>query len=184
MFPHTKKVSSFINACYGCSLIEWRLWKDFSGCLLGETVLKARCFGSKYPTGLMQTRLLVVVPRQGWWQTQEKAPPGTVYCTVPHHQWRSTQHKKTRAPARIRIPSILQLPCYQIPDCNFIDFKYSLSRDESEVKILNILVVDDSPPILKMTTMLLRKNGHIVTTCEDGYVYLSLYLMSVYTLIK
>ena len=33
--------------------------------------------------------------------------------------------------------------------------------------------------------MLLRKNGHIVTTCEDGYVPLSLSLsMSVYTLFK
>ena len=45
-------------------------------------------------------------------------------------------------------------------------------RDDFDAKMLNILVVDDSPPILKMTSMMLRKNGHIVTIAEDGYIHL------------
>ena len=45
-------------------------------------------------------------------------------------------------------------------------------RDDYDAKMLNILVVDDSPPILKMTSMMLRKNGHIVTIAEDGYIHL------------
>jgi CheY-like chemotaxis protein len=37
---------------------------------------------------------------------------------------------------------------------------------------LQILLVDDSLPILKMTSMLLKKSGHVVTTAENGEVAL------------
>ncbi len=33
---------------------------------------------------------------------------------------------------------------------------------------LNILVVDDSLPILKMSSMMLRKQGHTIATAENG----------------
>ena len=35
---------------------------------------------------------------------------------------------------------------------------------------LHVLVVDDSPAILKMTSLALRKQGYIVTTAENGQI--------------
>lgn len=40
---------------------------------------------------------------------------------------------------------------------------------------LNILIVDDSPPILKMTSMMLSRRGHLVTVAENGAIALKMF---------
>ena len=40
---------------------------------------------------------------------------------------------------------------------------------------LKILIVDDSPPILKMTSLSLRKHGHTVITAENGQIAVDLF---------
>ena len=44
--------------------------------------------------------------------------------------------------------------------------------EKSEIVGLQILLIEDSLPILKMTSMILKKSGHIVTTAENGEVAL------------
>eukprot|EP00981_Chlorochromonas_danica_P005006 scaffold998_cov162-Ochromonas_danica.AAC.12 len=47
------------------------------------------------------------------------------------------------------------------------------SQTKSSVaKILNILIVDDSPAIVKMISMMLRRLGHRITTAENGAIAL------------
>ncbi len=51
----------------------------------------------------------------------------------------------------------------------------SLLQSESASQCcLSILVVDDSPPILKMTSLMLKRLGHKITTAENGAIALRL----------
>ena len=48
--------------------------------------------------------------------------------------------------------------------------KFSLGLESTEKRSLKILIVDDSPSIVKMTSMMLRKLGHDIAAAENGEV--------------
>lgn len=48
-----------------------------------------------------------------------------------------------------------------------------LDRRDAIPLYLDILIVDDSPPILKMTSMMLKRIGHHIVTADDGCVFVS-----------
>ena len=67
-----------------------------------------------------------------------------------------------------------------IPSTPTYKFAYSTMRKAmvNSIAKLNILVVDDSLPILKMSKMMLQKSGHHVTTAVNGQEALNLMIAS------
>jgi CheY-like chemotaxis protein len=68
------------------------------------------------------------------------------------------------------------LPCCSPTDSNEVSQWKSTYKDRlcsaSKGRQLNILIVEDSPPIAKMTSMLLHRHGHLVTLAENGEIAL------------
>ncbi len=72
-----------------------------------------------------------------------------------------TDNDSARSTSNLEEHTDLQSPSASLP---------TNSQPKSDSLKLNILIVDDAPTIVKMTSMMLRKLGHTVTTAENGEV--------------
>jgi CheY-like chemotaxis protein len=115
----------------------------------------------------------------------KKSTDGSIPRSVDANQNRIAK-RSSFAPQVVASAVLIVPPAVSNPDLGnynqlpptVTDALTSPTAQSSSARVFSILLVDDSPTMLKMAAMLLRRLGHTVKTAENGAVAVKLYEQS------